>query len=181
VIVARPQLSAFWVHVTTCPGPVVDVVELAADSDLEPMGQRIVGPAVEAHAILTVAGRDRRAAREGVGDDVGDGERRGLVVASVVGCVTANAELRQRPRGQSERIVRQMHIAVERARAGTVAPGRVLTGRKAAFCLRVPSEAVYVRVVNHGSCTFPVAASCCSVLPGGTPSCPCVEPGTIGR
>ena len=94
----------------------MDVVELAADSDLQPVGQRIVCAAVETYVILTVARRDCRAAREGVGDGVSNAERVGFIVAPVIGRVTAQAKLRQRPRSQAKRVVRQVHIAVERTR-----------------------------------------------------------------
>src|ERR1700683_3008599 len=70
------------------------------------------------YTILAVAGRYRGAARKGVGDDIGNGKRRGLIVVSVIGRVSADGELRQRPRGQSKRIVRQMHVAAEGVRRG---------------------------------------------------------------
>src|SRR4029077_4279881 len=85
--------------------PIVDVVEAAADAAFQPVKQRIIRPSVEVHAILTVARRDGRAAGEGVGDGVVNGEGRGFIVASIIGRVAADAELRQRPRSQSQRVV----------------------------------------------------------------------------
>ena len=64
--------------------------------------------------------------------------------------------------GEAVTVVRQAK------ESGWVAPcpGRVLMGKKGAFCLRVLSEAAAVIVVAHGNCTFPVALTCCRVLLG---------------
>jgi len=59
----------------------MDIVERAADSDLQPAQQRIIRAAVEVHPILAVAGRNSRATREGVGNDVRERERGGFIVA----------------------------------------------------------------------------------------------------
>src|SRR5271170_1129314 len=55
---------------------------------------------------------------------------------SVVGGITPEVKLRQRPRSQSQRIVRQMHIAAERTRIWNSGTGQSADGQEVGILLQ---------------------------------------------